>query len=109
MPKIKNEVGERDENAANLEPVWTYRGYQLQPGDFTTAMVHLFRAEITRANVWRQRLDTTTNWAVITTGAAISFAFSEALGSHSVIILNTLQRLADANWPAHHRLASGNG
>ena len=28
------------------EPVWTYRGYQLRPGDFTTAMVHFFRAEI---------------------------------------------------------------
>lgn len=72
------------------EPVWTYRGYRLQPGEFTTAMVHLFRAEISRANVWRQRLDTTTNWAVVTTGAAISFAFSEAVGDHRVIILNTL-------------------
>jgi len=87
MPKFKNERGEK---TTNSEPVWTYRGYQLGPSDFTTAMVHFFRAEITRANVWRQRLDTTTNWAVITTGAAISFAFSEALGNHSVIILNTL-------------------
>ena len=40
-------------------------------------MVHFFRAEVHRANIWRQRLDTTTNWAVVTTGAAISFAFSE--------------------------------
>jgi uncharacterized membrane protein len=53
------------------EPVWSFRGYQLKAGDFTTAMVHFFRAEISRANVWRQRLDTTTNWAVITTGAAM--------------------------------------
>jgi uncharacterized membrane protein len=72
------------------EPVWTYRGYRLEPGQFTTAMVHFFRAEISRANVWRQRLDTTTNWAVVTTGAAISFAFSERVGDHRVIILNTL-------------------
>ncbi|MFN2243001.1 MAG: DUF2270 domain-containing protein, partial [Anaerolineae bacterium] len=73
------------------EPVWSYRGYQLRPSDFTTAMVHLFRAEVTRANVWRQRLDTTTNWAVITTGAAISFAFSRTLAEdHRVIILNVL-------------------
>ena len=57
------------------EPVWTYRGYQLKASEFTTAMVHFFRAEVTRANVWRQRLDTTTNWAVVTTGAVISFAF----------------------------------
>ncbi|HJW91172.1 MAG TPA: DUF2270 domain-containing protein [Anaerolineales bacterium] len=72
------------------EPVWTYRGYRLRSGEFTTAMVHFFRAEISRANVWRQRLDTTTNWAVITTGAVISFAFSEPTGNHSVIILSTL-------------------
>jgi len=52
-------------------------------------MVHFFRAEISRANVWRQRLDNTTNWAVITTGAAITIAFNPG-GYHGVIILNTL-------------------
>jgi uncharacterized membrane protein len=72
------------------EPVWTYRGYKLRSSEFTTAMVHFFRAEISRANVWRQRLDTTTNWAVVTTGAVISFAFSDPTGHHSVIILSTL-------------------
>jgi len=72
------------------QAVWSYRGYQLRPSDFTTAMVHFFRAEISRANVWRQRLDMTTNWAVITTGAAISFAFTGLQRDHSVIILNTL-------------------
>lgn len=72
------------------EPVWTYRGYRIQPGEFNTAMVHLYRGEITRANVWRQRLDATTNWAVIATGAAISVAFSQASGHHSVILLNML-------------------
>ena len=50
------------------QPVWTYRGYKLRASEFTTAMVHQFRAEVQRANIWRQRLDTTTNWAVITTG-----------------------------------------
>ena len=35
------------------EPVWTYRGYRLKTSEFVTAMVHLFRAEIQRANVWR--------------------------------------------------------
>jgi uncharacterized membrane protein len=75
----------------STEPVWTFRGYKLRASEFTTAMAHLFRAEISRANVWRQRLDTTTNWAVVTTGAVITFAFSSQLpGSHSMIILNTL-------------------
>ena len=38
------------------EPVWTFRGFRLGPGEFTTAMVHFFRAEISRANIWRMRL-----------------------------------------------------
>jgi len=53
-------------------------------------MVHLFRAEVQRANVWRQRLDTTTNWAVVATGATLSIAFSQSNIHHGVIILNTL-------------------
>jgi uncharacterized membrane protein len=72
------------------EPVWTYRGYRLRASEFTTAMVHLYRGEVQRANVWRQRLDSTTNWAVITAGAAISFALGNASGHHGVIILNML-------------------
>lgn len=70
------------------EAVWTYRGYRLRASEFTTAMVHLFRAEVQRANFWRQRLDTTTNWAVITTGAVLSFAFTQQHVNHIVILLN---------------------
>ena len=69
--------------------VWSFRGYKLRPGDFTTAMVHFFRAEVQRANVWRQRLDTTTYWAVVTTGASLSIAFSQA-SHHLIILLNFL-------------------
>ncbi|NWG07463.1 MAG: DUF2270 domain-containing protein [Chloroflexi bacterium] len=72
------------------EPVWTYRGYHLKTSEFVTAMVHFFRAEIQRANVWRTRLDTTTNWAVVATGAVLSIAFSQPNVHHSIIILNTL-------------------
>ncbi|UCH60301.1 MAG: DUF2270 domain-containing protein [Anaerolineales bacterium] len=74
---------------AENEPVWTFRGYRLRPSEFTTAMVHFFRAEVSRANVWRQRLDTTTNWAVVSTGAAITIAFNQT-AHHSVILLNAL-------------------
>ena len=72
------------------EPVWTYRGYQLKASEFTAAMVHFFRAEVARANVWRQRLDATTNWAVVTTGAVISFAFTQSAFGHIVILLDLL-------------------
>ena len=72
------------------EPVWTYRGYRLKTSEFVTAMVHFFRAEVHRSNVWRMRLDTTTNWAVVSTGATLSIAFSQPEIHHGIIILNTL-------------------
>jgi uncharacterized membrane protein len=72
------------------EPVWTYRGYQLKASEFTSAMVHFYRGEMHRSNVWRHRLDNTTNWAVITAGASLSFAFSSPANPHGVIPLNTL-------------------
>ena len=72
------------------QPVWTYRGYQLGASEFTTAMVHFFRAEISRANVWRQRLDTTTNWAVITTAAVLTLIFGTSETPHLVILVNLL-------------------
>jgi uncharacterized membrane protein len=88
MDKTPSE--DRKSRGGSNEPVWTYRGYQLRASEFTTAMVHLYRGEVQRANVWRQRLDSTTNWAVITTGAAISIALNNAGGHHGVIILNML-------------------
>ena len=85
----KSTEGEKNAENAN-EPVWTYRGYRLRASEFTTAMVHLYRGEMQRANVWRQRLDSTTNWAVITAGTGISIALGNASGHHGVIILNML-------------------
>lgn len=72
------------------EPVWSYRGYNLRPSEFTTAMVHYYRGEIQRSNMWRSRLDATTNWAVITAGAAISFALSSPTNHYGVIVLDAL-------------------
>lgn len=81
---------EQKGDPGSTEPVWTYRGYEIRPSEFNTAMVHLYRGELTRANTWRKRLDATTNWAVVTTGATISIAFSQSKGHHSVILLNIL-------------------
>jgi len=63
---------------------------KLQPAEFNTALVHFYRGEIQRSNVWRTRLDTTTNWAVITAGATLSFVFSSASNPHFAIPINTL-------------------
>ncbi|MBD0371045.1 MAG: DUF2270 domain-containing protein [Pyrinomonadaceae bacterium] len=63
---------------------------KLSPSEFNTAMVHFYRGEITRSNTWRNRLDTTTNWAVITAGATLSFAFGDPFSPHFVILINSL-------------------
>lgn len=76
--------------AGDQGAIWSYRGYRLKNSEFVTAMIHLYRGEISRSNVWRQRLDITTNWAVVTTGATLTFAFSQSASYHGVIILNTL-------------------
>lgn len=69
------------------QEVWSYHGYHLDAGNFTTAMVHFYRAEVTRSNTWRNRLDTTTNWAVVTTAAALTFTFSSPQNPHIVLLL----------------------
>lgn len=89
-PLPHNQSDSQKQEYSAEEPVWTYRGYRLKTSEFVTAMVHFFRAEVTRANVWRQRLDATTNWAVISVGATLSIAFSQASVHHSVILLNML-------------------
>jgi len=63
---------------------------KLAPGEFNTAMVHFYRGEVQRSNTWRNRLDTTTNWAVITAGATLSFVFSSPGNPHFAIPINTL-------------------
>jgi uncharacterized membrane protein len=63
---------------------------QMSPGEFNTAMIHFYRGEIQRSNTWRNRLDTTTNWAVLTAGATLSFAFSSSSNPHFVIPINSV-------------------
>jgi len=60
------------------------------PAGYSTVMSHFYRGEIYRSTVWRQRLDATTNWAVISTAAALSFAFGESRHSHVIFILTSL-------------------
>ncbi len=63
---------------------------KLQPAEFNTAMVHFYRGEVQRSNVWRNRLDATTNWAVITAGATLSFVFSSPDNPHFAIPINSI-------------------
>jgi len=51
------------------------------------ALAHLYRAEVYRSTVWRQRLDMTTNWAVVSTGIALSVSFADTEASPLPIAL----------------------
>jgi uncharacterized membrane protein len=53
---------------------------QLQDNNLVNSLIHLYRGELGRLVSYRARLDTTTNWAVVTTAAMTTFA----LGNHGV-------------------------
>ena len=63
---------------------------RITTSEFNTAMIHFYRGEVQRSNTWRNRLDTTTNWAVITAGATLSFVFSSPSNPHFVIPINSI-------------------
>jgi uncharacterized membrane protein len=51
------------------------------------ALAHLYRGEVYRSTIWRSRLDQTTNWAVVTTGLALSLTYSSPEASVLPLIL----------------------
>jgi len=51
------------------------------------ALAHLYRGEVYRSTVWRTRLDSSTNWAVVTTGIALSATFSSSEASPLPMVL----------------------
>ena len=51
------------------------------------ALAHLYRGEVYRSTIWRERLDATTNWAVLTTGVALSITFGSAESSPLPMVL----------------------
>ena len=51
------------------------------------ALAHLYRGEVYRSTIWRTRLDTTTNWAVVTLGIALSIAFAAPEASPLPLVL----------------------
>ena len=71
-------------DAGSGEP-GSFESFPLTRPEYIGAMVHFYRGEMYRSQMWRMRLDTTTNWAVVTVAGMISFAFSSP--EHSSITL----------------------
>jgi uncharacterized membrane protein len=51
-----------------------------------TALVHLYRAEVARMTAYRQRLDTTTNWAVTSATLVTTFSLGNAQIPHAAFL-----------------------
>src|SRR5216684_3727220 len=51
------------------------------------ALAHLYRGEVYSSTAWRTRLDSSTNWAVVTTGISLSATFSIAQASPLPMVL----------------------
>ena len=55
-------------------------------GNSANALIHLYRGESYKMVSYRQRLDHTTNWAVVTTAGLASFAMGDSGHSHATFL-----------------------
>jgi uncharacterized membrane protein len=68
-----------------------YETEALERSSYITAIVHLYRGEVSRANTWRTRLDQSTHWAIFVTASALGFAFGQESANHfSLLFANLL-------------------
>ena len=50
-------------------------------------LVHFYRAVVSHMDIWRLRMDATTNWAAVTVAGMITFSFSTVGAPHYVLLL----------------------
>jgi len=53
-----------------------------------SSFAHLYRGEIHRMKLWRERLDKTSNWAITVMAATLTFAFSSRNNPHYIVLLS---------------------
>lgn len=61
--------------------------------DYYTVMIHFYRGELGRIMVWRQRLDITTNWAIVSSTGMITFGLNSPAHSHLIFLFGNLLAL----------------
>lgn len=67
---------------------------EIDPRDRHTILAHYYRAMVGRADIWRMRMDATTNWAIGTTAALISFALGNSATPPYVVYIAMLLTLS---------------
>ncbi len=55
--------------------------------EYFSVMVHFYRGELDRTTSWRMRLDTTTNWAILSVMALVSFSLGDSSHTHLGILV----------------------
>lgn len=53
----------------------------------TNSLIHLYRGEMGRMTMYRVRLDTTTNWAIVTIAAISTFGLGNPEVPHVIFLL----------------------
>lgn len=71
--------------ASTIQP-----GLPATPGEYVTAMVHYYRAEVARMSSWRDRLDRTSNWAITVVAALLSVSLSTPTAHQGVMLFAML-------------------
>ncbi len=68
-------------------------GLTLEGRDRATVLIHYYRAMVGRADVWRMRMDATSNWALGATAAVISFSLGNSAAPHYMVHIAALMTL----------------
>jgi len=69
----------------------------LTRAEYITALAHFYRAEMHRSLVWRTRLDTTTNWAIVATLAILTASLQNAAYAKEALMLGMLSNVVFLN------------
>jgi uncharacterized membrane protein len=80
-------ANENNQAISNDERTVSLQRSIYDPG-YVNAMSHFYRGELGRIMVWRQRLDITTNWAITSSTAIITIAFSNREVPHIIFFFN---------------------
>ena len=82
-----------DSSSAPIPTPPEFESAPLTRSEYIAAVTHFYRAEMDRATVWRIRLDTTTNWSIISVMALISFAMGGSDRSHLGLVVGMVMVL----------------
>lgn len=72
------------------KPIPRFDMSELTRSEYIAALVHFYRGELHRSTIWRVRLDTTTNWAILSVMGLVTFTFGDLEPSHAPLLVGML-------------------